>query len=175
MPTFEKADATVNEIVTGLVGKYHKRLADVGVRLAVLMAHAKLDKQGEPRDTPVKFGGYKALAIVKVTTLRERTLGQADAVITIDGDKWPDLTAAEQKALIDHELEHLEPHCDRKTGEPLKDDRGRPRLYCRLHDWQLGGFDAVARRHKEHSIEVKAVRALRDWQSLEQLTLFAKD
>lgn len=36
------------------------------------------------------------------------------------------------------------------------------KLKMRLHDWQLGGFIAIARRHGGHAPEVRAVRACVD-------------
>ena len=78
----------------------------------------------------------------------------------------------------DHELMHLDPVVEGTTTETVPseedpnlfrkvertffktDDAGRPRLKIRLHDWQLGGFAAVAERHGEHAPEVVEARKL---------------
>ncbi len=57
-------------------------------------------------------------------------------------------------ALIDHELSHLGPCIDGKTGLPKHDDLGRPKLKTRLGDWNAGdGFKEVVARHGDYAAE----------------------
>lgn len=35
------------------------------------------------------------------------------------------------------------------------DAQGRPALKMRMHDREFGWFDEIARRHREHSIEIR--------------------
>ena len=64
------------------------------------------------------------------------------------------MSQEEQKALLDHELEHFEVKRD-KHGSFLYDDINRPLLSIRKHDRQHGSFDNIAKRHGTASGEVK--------------------
>jgi hypothetical protein len=114
----------------------------------------------EEHSGPVlKHQGYGAAAVVRITPLRDRALGTADAVITIDRSTWIDLTAPQRDALVDHELQHLVWVVD-DEGKPKSDGLGRPKLATRRHDHQLGWFDEIAQRHGEASFEVRQARVL---------------
>lgn len=104
--------------------------------------------------------GYRAAAMVRVCSLRERASGTADAMIIIDRACWLEMSKPQRDALIDHELMHLELVEDEQTGKTKFDAIGRPKLRTRKHDHQFGWFDAVALRHKEASIEVSQARQL---------------
>lgn len=103
--------------------------------------------------------GYGAAAVVRITPVRDRALGGADAIIIIDRAIWVTLTAAQRDALIDHELYHLEWRHD-KDGNPKADGLGRPKLGMRRHDHQFGWFDEIARRHGDASMEIRQARLL---------------
>lgn len=154
--TYEKACRDVLEILDEVMEKYHGELRKAGLTVDVLMAW-------NARGDAVKAHGYPALASIKINSLKERAAGRADATMVIDGLAFQAMDDARRRSLIDHELQHLTLARPRKgeTGIPT-DDQGRPRLRMRRHDWQLGGFEAVARRHGEHAHEVRHIRALAD-------------
>jgi hypothetical protein len=145
-----KAALEVRERIEATMGKYHPELAKHDVTVDVLIAW---HTDGE---AAVKLHGYACAATIGVTPYKQRVLGVADAVMTVDGETWNRLAERERESLIDHELQHLEVQYD-DEGETKSDDLGRPKLKLRLHDWELGGFEAIVRRHGKASI---------DWQSL---------
>lgn len=112
----------------------------------------------------LKHQGYPAGAVVRITPLKDRALGMADATIVVDRSGWLALSARQRDALIDHELTHLEVKTDEEEGAkdpvPVFDGLGRPKLLMRKHDHQFGWFDEVAQRHGEASPEVRQARAL---------------
>jgi hypothetical protein len=156
MPTcYEQADDAVHEMAREVLEKHHPdlRLPDKShVRLCLLMAYG--DDEEEPA---VKCHGYPAQAKISVIPLKQRVDKRADAEIIIDRKNWEDLTEPRQRALLDHEIEHLEIQKD-ENGFVKTDDIGRPKLKLRLHDFDFGGFRAVARRHGDDAPEVRLAR-----------------
>jgi hypothetical protein len=112
----------------------------------------------------LKHQSYPAGAVVRITPLKDRALGMADATIVVDRCGWLSLSARQRDALIDHELTHLEVKTDEPDGsdDPVRvfDGLGRPKLLMRRHDHQFGWFDEVAQRHGEASAEVRQSRRL---------------
>lgn len=153
MPTYERADEDVVELVNELIERYHGDLHREDVRVDVLMAAAKRDKNGKPKGPALKLGGYPCLGTIKITSLQQRVLGMGDAVMTLDGDRWPNLAQPQREALIDHELTHLALP-DGDEADPT-DDYGRPKLKIRIHDHQFGWFNGVVRRHGVQSFEYR--------------------
>lgn len=152
MPTLERAPAEALEIVNEMTEKYHGALRDAELTIDVFFAFAKTDEHGDTESCAVKLHGYPCAAVVKINSYTLRAKGHADAEITIDGDNWDTWTDDQCRALIDHELEHLELKTD-KDGLLVRDDLDRPKLRMRKHDHQYGWFDSVARRHGEASLE----------------------
>ncbi|MFA9478540.1 putative metallopeptidase [Phycisphaerales bacterium AB-hyl4] len=173
---YDKGGPEVTRIVQEVMHAHHPCLVHAGVRVGTLMARWSSDTEAEPQPA-VKWGGYPAAAVVKVLPLKQRVLGNPDALITFDERVWEDLDATEQRALVDHELEHLQvlsatggvcyydDVAEAVLGSPKGDDVGRPKLTCKLHDWQLGGFRSIAKRYGESALDVQAVRACKDAQS----------
>lgn len=112
----------------------------------------------------LKHQGYPAGAVVRITPLKDRALGMADATIVVDRCGWLALSQRQRDALIDHELTHLEIKTDEPDGSddpvPVFDGLGRPKLVMRKHDHQFGWFDEVAQRHGQASAEVRQARVL---------------
>jgi hypothetical protein len=108
----------------------------------------------------LKHQGYPAGAVVRITPLKDRALGTADAVIVVDRAHWLALSQRQRNALIDHELTHLARKVDKETGEMMVDAVERPKLTMRRHDHQFGWFDEIASRHGEASPEVNQARRL---------------
>lgn len=155
MPTtFMKDTGAVREILESVEEQCHQRLRDVHVTYDILLAYA--DPDAKKPAPPVSFGGYPAAATVRINGLKQRAQGLADVLLTIDGDGWGCLTSEEKRALLDHELTHLA--IATKGLEVAYDDLGRVRLKCRKHDWQIGGFDEIVSRHREHALELQACR-----------------
>ena len=153
MPTLIPAKRDVLDLLAQTIHHYHSDLESAEVTVGVLVAWPK--RAGD--EFPVKLHGYPCQAVVKITPYRARVQGVQDAVITIDGPNWERLDEGERIALLDHELTHLELVRD-DEGNVKGDDHGRPKLTCRLHDWELGGFAAVAKRHGNAAPEVKSWR-----------------
>lgn len=157
MPTYAKAPAEVRETIADVLRRFHGELLAAEVTVdALMVGHS--GESADPDTSAVKLHGYECAAVVRVTPLKQRARGIADAQIEIDSGTWQRLSAAERLALIDHELTHLELIRDRE-GLVKGDDCGRPRLKCRLHDWQLGGFRVIAVRHGAAALEAQAFQA----------------
>ena len=154
MATYQKAGDDVQKLLQAVLKKHHFRLAAEGVTVEVLMACAPADS-----DKPaLVHHGYPAHAIIKINSLKDRAKGCADAELRIDERFWASATEKERLALLDHELEHLQ--VIEKDGKAARDDLGRPKLRLRLHDWQIGVFSEVARRHGPASGDLQAVEGL---------------
>jgi len=158
--TYTKADEGVRLVVASAMGDYHGDLVEAGVRVSTLMVAEYDEESGDVLPT-LKHQGYAAGATIKASSLKERALGIGDALLVIDTHTWDALDKAGRVALIDHELEHLQVLLDQGGGGAKVDDLGRPKLKLRLHDWQMGGFTSIARRHGLSAPEVQAVRACR--------------
>lgn len=171
--TYEKAPQEIVKLVRSVMQEHHAALAYCEVRVDVLMADGGEDKNGIKKPV-LKLHGYPCAATVKIVSLKQRALGQGDALITIDQATWDGLDATERKGVIDHELLHLEvaaegggvvqvdPDTGAIVGAPKYDDHERPRLKTKLHDWQLGGFRQIAQRYGEKALEVQCVRQCQD-------------
>lgn len=108
----------------------HANLADASVHIEYLF-----------RDEPRKGHGRTLLGHTSTVTGRNAymaTNGELAAfyVVEIAWPLWRSLTAAQQRALVDHEL----CHCDVSW-----DDDGNPKLGLRGHD--VEEFAAIVRRH----------------------------
>lgn len=163
--TYEKAPDDFRLLVGEVLARFHPELAAMGLKVDSLFVRAPRDADGFAAGPALKSsGGYPAIAQISVTKLKDRVMGRGDCEILVDADRiqnWPERTLL---PLIDHELEHLE-----FTGNV--DDIGRPKLKLRPHDIEFGWFDAVARRHEDHSLEVIQATRFYSQPSLRQLYL----
>lgn len=131
---------------------YQQRLRKAGVHVGLRQAMSKVDDEGNPKGPALKHHGVPCYATVKIVAQKDRVMGLADAVITIDGDRWATLARETRIAILDHECEHLEPLLE-EDGSPKEDDCGRPRLAMKPHTYEVGWFVEVAARHGNASIE----------------------
>jgi hypothetical protein len=154
---YDKAPQQVHDKVLDLIEKYHPELKELCVNIDLLMVST--DSETAPALT---HGGYKAAAVVRRTNSKERAHGRGDAEIVIDRDNYDGLDDAEALSLLDHELYHLMPILDKKTGAYKRDEHGRPKLALRKHDRQFGWFDVIASRHGKASYEVKQAEWIKD-------------
>ena len=153
MTTYDTAPQEVLDLIKSTMEQYHDELHNAGVTVDAMFAY---DANGEH---PVKHGGYPALAYIKITSLKNRIKGMADAEITIDGDAYNAMNELQRIALIDHELHHLIIARDKEDNIKF-DDASRPKLKIRKHDYQMGWFRDIAIRHKENSPEVYQAKML---------------
>jgi hypothetical protein len=151
--TYSAASADLLKRIERMQAEHHPDLAKVTIG-------ALFTFDSEKSESVLKHQGYAAAAVVRITPLKDRALGLADALIVVDRTHWQKLSAAQMNALIDHELEHLTTVIDEETGKPKFDGMDRPKLQMRRHDHQLGWFDVVARRHGEASPEICQARQL---------------
>jgi hypothetical protein len=150
--TFSQAPDVTSTIET-VQSEHHEDL--VGITVAGLFAF-----DTESSLPVLKHQGYPAGAVVRITPLKDRALGMADATIVVDRAGWLALSQRQRIALLDHELTHLERKIDKETGELVCDVLDRPKLGMRKHDHSFGWFDEVAQRHGEASPEVRQARVL---------------
>lgn len=154
---YDQAPADVHEMAREIMERHHPELKMPDgsfVRLCILMASQPKDKADEPA---VMLHGYPCAAVVSIIPYKQRVDKRADAEITIDERLWQDFTEPQQRALLDHEITHLTFQVDESMA--LKtDDAGRPKLTMRNHDWELGGFESIARRYGADAIEVMEIR-----------------
>ena len=152
MPIFMPCGPEVHEVAAGVIGEYFPRLAECGARVEYLFAFPTGDTP------PLMKDGFPCAAVAKVLSAEDRADGAFEARVKIDGRRWATLEPARREALLAHELYHFEPVM--KDGRFVVDDRGRPVLKIRPHDWEVKGFAEVARWYGESSFEVGAIRRL---------------
>lgn len=116
----------------------------------------------EATEPILKHQGYPAAAVIRITPIRDRALGIADAVVVVDRSHWLTLSQRQRDALVDHELTHLNRVLDEDTQLPLCDAVDRPKLAMRRHDLQIGIFTEILERHGEASHEAKMAKAMLD-------------
>lgn len=153
--TYERAPKEILEIIASLVEEYHPTTKEAGVTFDVLLATSD-------SGPAVKLNGWPCNATVKIVGGIERMKGAADIEIKIDAEKYEELTDDERRALLDHELYHVQPIPDDALGGYKKDAYGRPRIKMRPHDVQVGWFKEIAERHGSASMERKQARQLFD-------------
>lgn len=166
--TFQAAPSNVDELIIETMKRHHQPLMDLGVTIAAVFVSNE-NKHGQCGG--LKHNGLPAAAKIRITPLEDRARGNRDAKLVIDDYAWSRLNEPSRVALIDHELEHLQPNPTKETKKkPARktDDLGRPRLKLKPHSYELAGFTDVVQRHGEAAIEVMAVRRF----VAEQLPLF---
>jgi hypothetical protein len=155
MSTYNPANKEVLDLVDEILHRYeeHEQLVEIGVKLDVLMAYGKENKSGEV-SAAIKHHGVKAIGLMKRNGLKERVLGHGDALLTIDGNWYATASDAERRALIDHELYHLDLKRDETMAVEV-DDAQRPKILLRPHTHEFGWFALIAKRHGQASQECK--------------------
>src|SRR5581483_4448710 len=156
---YSRATKDVEEQGKAILDKYHPEFAGVAPRIDYVFANATVQEDGTPTGPALTHNGYPAAALARIIPIKDRVMGRGDCEIVIDADQWPLLTEEEQNALLDHELEHFVV-CRDKYGQPILDDANRPKLKLKKHDFQVGWFHNVARRHGIASAEVRQFQQL---------------
>lgn len=150
--TYQVADDEVKGLVADVMEATFPELAEADLAVDVLMAFAAVDKDGNQTGVAVKLHGVPCLATIRVVNLKDRVAGLGDVRIILDGDRWPESSDARRRALIDHELNHVELQRD-DAGAVKTDDAERPVVKLKPHDFELGGFWATVVRHGKDAPE----------------------
>lgn len=161
MPTFQKCPQPVRDLANEILCEFesHQPLLDAKVTIDFVFAYSDKDEDtGKPLNNALSKNGCKALGICRKIPPKDRAMGRADAEISLDGDWWEEATDAEQRALLDHELHHIQVKIDKRGL--VRDDLGRPVLDMRKHDYEFGWFKVVAARHGNHSMERTQARQM---------------
>ena len=159
MPTtYEEAGPSVVMFALEVMKKYHGGLHDMQCTVEILMASPPCDENGDATGPALKHHGRCARALIRSTKPDERALRRCDIHIKIDKNFWEESTEAVREALLDHELSHLVPRLDKKTGTAKRDDFDRPLFAAVDHDYEVGWFYSVARRHGLDSIEYRQLQ-----------------
>jgi hypothetical protein len=162
MPTFKKANE-IRELAGDVLAEYesHQPLIDHKVTIDFVFAYCDRDEDsGEPINFAITERNRRVFGITSIIPLKGRVKGLGDVEILIDGDWWHEATAAEQKALLDHELHHVSVKISK--GVIQYDSHGRPKIKLRPHDLEVGWFKVIAERHGSNSFEVKQAAAAFD-------------
>ena len=147
---YEKADSSAVSLMEKVAKEHHKSLTEVEARVGLVVVYQEDENSTKPA---ISKNGAKCAASVKVVNLRDRLTKGYDAEILLDGECWEGCTNERKIAILDHELEHLVPVFDNKTGKPKLDSLERPKLRTRNDDIQFWGFSKIAARHGKNSQE----------------------
>ena len=158
---FKKCDDDVKKIAAGLMFAKYPELVEVDLRIDLIFAHAPPPKEGAQKQPALKHHGYPAAGICKINSLEQRVRGLGDVTILLDGDEWPHWSEKRQKAVIQHELEHVVIQRD-KEGQVKADDIGRPKIKLKNHDWECGGFANIAKEYGDDAFEKEAMVLVAD-------------
>lgn len=163
MARYEKATKELKEFATAILTEFatHKPVLDAKVNIEFLFAFGTRNDNDELVSDAISKGGYRVLGLCRKTNEKERVAGRADVEITIDHDHWEKADEAQQKALLDHELNHIEVVTD-EDGQVIRDGAGRPKIRLRKHDVEVGWFKIIAERNTSFSLEVTQARAIFD-------------
>ena len=105
----------------------------------------------------LKCRGMPAAAIIQKVSPAKRVLLEFDAIISIDLARWKEMTRAQQIAVLDHELEHID--FILKDDTYVYDDKQRPKFKLKPDEIVLTGFSAVIRRHGRSALEYRSITA----------------
>jgi hypothetical protein len=159
MPTYEKCSTHEDgegllKIARTLLNAVpeHQLIERHKVKVDYLFAFADTDEDGQPINNALNKNGIRALGLCRKIGLKDRAKGMGDVEILIDHDHWKTIPEAEQRALLDHEMTHIQV-CVNQRDEPKLDAIGRPKIKIRKHDVEVGWFASVAQRHGAASIE----------------------
>jgi len=139
----------------------YKPIVEAKVKIDFLFAFAEVGEDGESKGHALMKHGIRALGITRKLGIKDRVMGRGDAEVCLDGDWWKDATDARRRALLDHEMHHIEVKMD-EEGVVIPDDLKRPKLKLRKHDVEVGWFAVVAGRHGSNSLEIEQAKLVMD-------------
>lgn len=151
---YHECDKGVTDMAAKLIDRHYREFIDAGLTICWLFV-----ENPDAIGSALTHGGYPAAATVKANSLKDRVEGKADVTITIDKQWWDGHDELQCTALLDHELFHVMlAHDD--DGKVITDDAGRPKTKMKLHDFQIGGFLEIAKRHLLNAEEVAAIQSV---------------
>ena len=124
MPTYKQCTSTNGgESVLKMAKQVVSLLSTLGpeyeflnkVKVDYIFAYADLGEDGERSNDAITHNGHRAYGLCRIINLRDRAKGNGDAEILLDHDYWAEITEPEQRALLDHELTHIQV-CLTKAG-----------------------------------------------------------
>jgi hypothetical protein len=152
---YDLAPKEITALAAKVMHAHHGDLESAGVTIHVLVAYC-YDKAGEPQPA-MKLRGHPVLARTSITSLQDRVRGLPDAKIVIDREYgWTRLSESRREALVDRELTKLVLQFD-DEGDLKLDDHSRPKLKIKPYDWSIEGYESVAARYGEASVEIQQV------------------
>jgi hypothetical protein len=143
---YHKPDPAALAILRELRIEHRQDLEDAEADIRLVFASS--DKVDKPAMTS---RGQRVLGKCKVHSLADKASGTGDATITIDGFAWLTLSTGQRRALLHHELEHID-----VWGSDC-DDTGRPLLKSRNADFEFDGFHRVLELYGQDAIECRNV------------------
>lgn len=149
-------DQVAHALLEDVMGEDHPELARADVKVGLLWVWA----DGKD-DCALSLRGVPAAAIVGSNPWIGRLQGMPDATIRIDGRHWQAIEDDARRALLSHELTHLELIRDGK-GAVKPDKAGRPSLTMRVHDYEIGIFRSVIEKYGKASLDAMHVKRLAD-------------
>lgn len=153
MKTYTQCPPDVAELAASLIKKHRPDLRKAGVTIDLLFVAT--DGEG----AALQLHGYACAAVVRKLSAKDRAAGRSDAEIVIDHAQWCDLAPDTRRALLHHELHHLELKLDGKARVQT-DSAQRPVLQLRKHDHQFGWFKEIAALYGRASLEVQQAEQL---------------
>lgn len=176
MSTYQKCPPAVHDLVKEVIRGYpeHAPILSAELKIDLVFAYGPRGDDGELQGPALKLHGQPCLGIARIVKLKDRVKGMGDVEISLDGDEWPGMSEAEQRALLDHELYHFSVFLDSNKA-PITDDITRPVVKMRRHDFQFGWFTHIAKRHGIASAECQQARQMMDqagqyfWPNIEGL------
>lgn len=164
MPEYAKADYTVVSLLNHIIETRYPRLylLSPALDIRVLMVSAKL---GTPA---LKKGGWPALGLVSIVSEKDRAAGGPDVLIQLDERYWENANPVQRRALLDHELYHVEvaARSERDDSDTIVryiaecDGQDRPTVTLRPHDFEVGGFKEICEIYGEAAPERHAVNEI---------------
>lgn len=117
-----------------------------------------------------KRNGHPCAAKIKVVKPEERATWNRsneelpdfpDLRLFIDKYKWEDCSERQRQAILFHELNHIVPVRNKKSGQVQFDAYGRVKIKLRLDDWMLTGFVVACEIFGEDAIEFQSLANVR--------------
>lgn len=130
----------VHPLIRELAAAHHDHLSEARIG-AAWRYRIKRDKDG-----------LLVLGKCRKASDLDREFADLDFVVILNAEAWRHLTAAQRRALVDHELTHADVARD-AAGEAKRDDRGRPVWRVRKHD--LEEFRSVVERHGSYKADIE--------------------
>ena len=153
---YQEAGGDTINLLEEVVRDYHPEKEDLRIGMVFCTS---VDKKGDIDGKPsLKNCGFPAAAKVSLVSAKDRIHKKIDVLIMIDGAGWSQMSEDQRRAILDHEMEHVQIDL---SAEPSDD--GRPKLVMKEEDYCVWGFRSVALRHGNNSMEVACAKQLLDF------------